>query len=367
MTAETAIARRSFQPFEYMAWAKQVRPGAAYPFNVSGLPAPDPSLDLGSLAWGDCLGPSRTLLDAFIEKLAGLLGVPGSAGVVVSGASEAITVAFAPFVQAGQPVIVENPAYRAMERSAALLGGVPVHIERREDEGWRLDPERLDALLRQTGAKLIGITDPHNPTGVSVDTATRAELVRTVERHGALLVVDELFSFFRGPERPPLWAAGSDHVLSLGSMTKGWGLSSLRCGWVLGSPQLVEPCAQAFDLLTVNPPTATLTLALRALDHTRQLDEYALRAAEQVRQTLAATEWGEASMVSPQDGIIAYLKLPRGWTSEQAVSVLRERHGIQAVPGHFFGHDDHLRVGFAGDGYDPAEGCRLLASCLNRT
>jgi aspartate/methionine/tyrosine aminotransferase len=86
-----------------------------------------------------------------------------------------------------------------------------------------------------------------------------------------------------------------------------------------------------------------------------------------VRQTFAATEWGEASMVSPQDGIITYLKLPRGWTSEQAVAALREQHGIQAVPGHFFGHDDHLRVGFAGDGYDPAEGCRLLASCLNRT
>jgi aspartate/methionine/tyrosine aminotransferase len=363
MTIEAA-ADRGFRPFEYMAWAKQVEPGAHYPFNISGLPAPDPSLKLPLPSWAECLQPSRPVLAAFVEKLGVMLGAPGRSAVVAGGASEAITVALAPFIEQGRPVIVENPAYRAMERSAALLGGVPVRVERREADGWQLDPERLDALLAETGARLVGITDPHNPTGVSIDAATREGLVRVVERRGALLVVDEIFACFRGPRRPPAWAAASERVLSLGSLTKGWGLSSLRTGWVLGAAALVERCRQAFDLLAVNPPTVTLLLALAALEHAPQLDAYAFGAAQRVREVFAATDWGEAGMVSPQAGIIGFLRLPPGWSSEHAVTALRERHGIQAVPGHFFGHDDRLRLGFAGDGFDPAEGCRLIAACL---
>lgn len=361
-----AIPASGFRPFEYMAWAKQIAPGARYPFHLSGLPGPDPDLALTLPPWSACVQPPGQVLGVFAERLAGLLGAPGRAMVVTGGASEAITVAFAPFIERGRPVIVEDPAYRAMERSATLLGGVPVRIERRAADGWQLDPARLDALLAETGARLVGITDPHNPTGVSLDAATREAIIRTIERRRALLVVDEIFAFFRGPGRPPAWAAVSDCVLSLGSLTKGWGLGSLRTGWVLGAPALIARCAQAFDLLAVNPPTVTLLLALAAFDHAARLDTYALRAAERVRAVFATTDWGAARMVPPQDGIIGFLEMPPGWTSAAAATALRREHSIQVVPGHFFGRDDALRVGFSGEGFDPIEGCRLLAACLNR-
>lgn len=354
----------AFQPFEYLAWAKAVAPGAAFPMHVSGMPAPDPSL-LPVPDWSACLAPARGLWGAWSEQLTAMLQAPGRVVAHAAGASEAIFLGLAPFVEPGQPVIVEQPAYRAMERVAQFRGGVPLRVERRRADGWRLDPDRLDALLAETGARLVGITDPHNPTGVSLDAATRQAVIELVERHDALLVVDEIFAPFRGAGRMPAWAAQSDRVLSLGSLTKGWGLSSLRCGWVIGAPALVERCRQVYDLLGANPPAPTLLLATAALDAADRLDARARAASLRANEIFAATAWGEAEMVAPDDGIIGYLRLPPGWTSEAAAAALRTHDGVQVVPGHFFGHDDHLRIGIAGDGFDPVEGCRRIAARLN--
>ena len=354
-----------FWPFEYMAWAKGVAPGAAFPMHVSGLRGPDPSVALPGPSVAEWTAPSGPLREEFGRWLADLLGAPACTVTPASGASEAMFLALGPFVERGQPVVVEQPAYRAMERVVQFLGGVPVHIERRRDDQWRLDPERLEALLVETGARVIGITDPHNPTGVSVDAATRVAIVEVVERRGALLVVDEIFAPFRGFARPPAWAAGSENVLSLGSLTKGWGLSSLRTGWVLGPPALVERSRQLFDLLGVNPPTGTLVIALGALAAAEPLDAAALAASQRAGEVFAATDWGEADMVPPHDGIIGFLRVPPGWTSQAAAETLRRLDGVQVVPGHFFGCDDHLHIGFAGDGFDPIEGCRRIAARLN--
>ena len=354
-----------FRPFEYMAWAKAVPPGARYPMHVSGLPPVAPPLEVTPPDWSLWTAPAEPLRSAFVERLTAWQGAPGCAALVVSGASEALFVALAAHVERGQPVIVEQPAYGAIERTVQFLGGVPVHLERREREGWRFDPERLDALLAETGARVVAITDPHNPTGVSIDAQARAAVLAVVERHGALLLVDEIFAPFRGPERAPAWAAASERVLSAGSLTKGWGLSALRTGWVLGAPALVAPCRQVYDLLGVNPPSATIALALAAMPFAARLDARALAASRRVNEVFAQTDWSDAAMAPPEDGIIGFLRIPPGWTSEATVAALRELDGVQVVPGRFFGCDGHLRIGFNPDGVDGAEGCRLIAARLN--
>lgn len=352
-----------FQPFEYMAWSKRVAPGAGFPMHVSGLSAPGLDLAQTTPAWCDWTGPVGPVRAAFVSRQTARLRMPEAAMVVVGGASEAIFVAMAPFVERDLPVIVEDPAYRAMERVAQFLGGAPLRWERTEADRWQPDPERLDALLATSGARLVAITDPHNPTGVAIDAERRAAIIAAVERHGAVLVVDELFAPFRGGEQPPAWAAASERVLSLGSLTKGWGLASLRTGWVMGPPALVARCNQVFDLLDVNPPTGTLALALRALDDADARDARARAASTHARATFAAEAWGPASMVLPDSGIIGFLRLPAGWTSDVAAETLRGRDSVQVVPGHFFGSDHHLRVGIPG-GFDGGEGCRRIAARL---
>lgn len=366
MSGDPTSSLRSFPPFEYMAWAKAVPAGARFAMHGSGMPAPGPDLPIPALTLEDWTGPVAPLREAFVERLTQLLQAPGRAAVLTAGASEALFLALGPFVQPDAPVVVEEPAYRAMERVVQFLGGRPVRLEREERCGWQLDPERLDAALVRTGARLVGLTDPHNPTGVGASAATRRAVVDVIERRGALLVVDEIFAAFREEGQAPAWAALSERVLSVGSLTKGWGLGALRLGWVLGAAPLVRRCAQLFDLLGVIPPTGTVRVGLLALDAAAQLDARAAAAAARARAVFATIDWHPAAVVVPNAGLIAFLRLPPGWRSEEAARVLRARDGVQVVPGHFFGSDGHLRVGLPPLDFDPVEGCRLIAARLRR-
>ncbi len=354
-----------FRPFEYMHWAKHVAPGAPFPMHVSGLPAPAPLPFAVDLSSRRVFEPPAAAREAFTERLLPYIGALGSALLPVSGASEGVFVALAALVERGSAVLVEQPAYRAMERVVQFLGGVPVRVPRVEDDGWRLDPAHVTAALRESGAGVLAITDPHNPTGASISLPERAALIAAVERAGAFLVVDEIFAPFRGAGAAPAWAAQSKRVLSIGSLTKGWGLSALRCGWVAGAPDLVHRGAAVFDLLGVNAPPATLYLAASALGHAAELDARACAAAAALRAALAATDWGAAELTPPDTGITAFLQLPAGLSSGAVATSLREQDGVQVVPGHFFGSDRHLRIGGVAEGCDLTEGCRRIAARLN--
>ncbi len=368
MAEDLASPPRPFHPFEYMAWAKAVPAGARFPLHGSGMPAPHPDtcIPFPTLTLAEWTGPVAPLREAFVERLTQLLQAPGRAAVLTAGASEALFLALGPLVQPGAPVLLEEPAYRAMERVVQFLGGRPVHLQRAEAQGWQLDPQQLDALLARTGARLVGLTDPHNPTGVAAAPATRRAVVEVIERRGALLVVDEIFAAFREGGQAPAWAALSERVLSVGSLTKGWGLGALRLGWVLGAPPLVRRCEQLFDLLGVIPPTGTVRLGLAALEAAALLDARAAAAAARARAVFAATDWHPAALVVPNAGLIAFLRLPSGWRAEQAATVLRAQDGVQVVPGHFFGSDRHLRIGLPPLDFDPSEGCRLVAERLRQ-
>jgi len=354
----------AFRSFEYMAWSKAVPPGSRFPLHVSGLSAPAISID--ALLWQDCLAPERETQAALLDDLRRYLGISGCDGLIVSGASEAAFVALAAHVARGAPVIVEQPAYAAFARSAQFVGGVPVTLERRATEGWRLEPALLDRLLVASGARVVAITDPHNPTGISLDGDTRRALIEVVERRGAVLIVDEIFAPFRGAGRSPAWAATSNRVLSLGSLTKAWGLAPLRTGWVIGDAALLRPCKQVFDLLGVNPPSATMALARRALQQTGTLDARALRASCRVNEILTTAPWAGERLVPPHHGVIGFLRLPEGWDSEAAACVLRRLDDVQVVPGRFFGRDDHIRIGFDPETTDGARACRLVAARLEQ-
>jgi aspartate/methionine/tyrosine aminotransferase len=347
-----------------MAWSKAVTPGARYRMQVSGI-GPPRSLDLPPPAREVWAGPEGELQAATIESLRTYLGIPRADGLLVSGASEATVVALAAHLARGDTALVETPAYAAFERCAQFAGANVVPLERREEDGWQPEPERLDRSLAESRASLVALTDPHNPTGVSIDGERRRALVEVIERRSALLVVDEIFAPFRGPGRSPAWASISERVLSLGSLTKAWGLSALRTGWVMGVPSLIGPCRSLYDLMGVNPPAATSWLAREALGAAAALDARALEASLRAHAAYAGVDWGEAGGIRAGDGIIVFLRLPAGWRSEAAARVLRAEDDVQLAPGHFFGRDDYLRIGFDPEVTDGGAACRRIAVRLN--
>ncbi|MFN8557800.1 MAG: aminotransferase class I/II-fold pyridoxal phosphate-dependent enzyme [Dehalococcoidia bacterium] len=336
-------------------------PGARYPLHASGLAAPDLALTLPDDAWRQ---PSAAVLEPFTGRLTALLGVPGAALVSASGAGEAVFLALAPFAERGRPVVVEQPAYRAMEQVVRLLGVSRSALSGgRRTAGGSIRRGSMPCWLQPARRSSVSPTRTTRPA--PRDAAQRAEVVRVVERRGALLVVDEIFAPFRGAGAPPAWASLSDRVLTVGSLTKAWGLGSLRSGWVIGAAPLVARCEAAHELVGGLPPTMTLALSLVALDHATALDARAHAAARTARAAFAATAWGQASMRLPDDGIVGFLRLPPGWSSLTTATALRDLDGVQTGPGRFFGGDGYLRLGISLPEPDAVEACRLVAARLN--
>lgn len=354
-------AGRPVRPFEYLHWARAVPAGAAFPMHTSGMPPFDASELPVTPAAVELLAPPNAVRERLKQCLLDHWGRPNLSILFTTGASEATFVALAVVVAAGAGVAVEETGYRAMERACEFLGGRPVAVPRHEHDSWELDPERVAAVMRQARATVLAITDPHNPTGNAIDVERRARIIDAVEGQGGFIVVDEIFAPFRGDQQQP-WAAQSKRVLSVGSFTKGWGLGNLRLGWLAAHPDLIARAEDVFTMLGVNPPTPSLALAAATLPLAGRLDARAHAAHLYVRRLFAAEPSIAGSMVLPQSGLTGFLRLPPELGSERAALLLREHDSVQTVPGHFFGADGYLRVGFAGDDVDWAEGLRRIAA-----
>jgi aspartate/methionine/tyrosine aminotransferase len=347
----------------YMRWAKE-HAAARYNLANSGLLACGP----GELAFG----PEDVLVNAvapdgyppLLEAIGARYGVEAGRVVPAAGTSGANFLAFMALVDPGDEVLVERPAYEPILAALQALGARVRFFERRAEDGWRPDPSSLRAALAGGRVRLVVLTNPHNPTGVLLDRAEAAEIARLAERAGALLLVDEVYRDIWFEEAPPSHVHLGHHVLATSSLTKSYGLSGLRCGWVLcGTLPLADRLRLARDFMEAGGSVPSDGLALAAF---RQLDRLEARARalvepnlELVRGFLAENaEWLDC--VLPPRTLMAFPRLRREDDAQPLHDWLRTRE-TSIVPGRFFDYPDHFRLGFAVRTEDVAAGLGHLA------
>jgi aspartate/methionine/tyrosine aminotransferase len=345
-----------------MRWAKE-HAAARYNLANSGLLACGP----GELVFG----PEDVLVNAVapdgyppvLDAIGARYGVDAERVVPAAGTSGANFLAFMALVEPGDEVLVERPAYEPILAALQALGARIRFFERCAGDGWRPDPDEIRTALAG-GVRLVVLTNPHNPTGVLLDRAEVAEISRLAERAGALLLVDEVYLDIWFEEAPPSHVHLGPHVLTTSSLTKSYGLSGLRCGWVLcGTRELADRLRLARDFMEAGGSIPSDGLALAAF---RQLDRLEARARalvepnrELVRGFLAEhAEWLDC--VLPPRTLMAFPRLRREDDAQPLHDWLRTRE-TSIVPGRFFDHPDHFRLGFAVRTEDVAAGLGHLA------
>ena len=148
-----------------------------------------------------------------------------------------------------------------------LLGANVVRFERRFEDGFRLDLDRVAAALTPR-TRLIIVTNPHNPTGVLTGPRRRCVHSATLaERHGCYVLADEIY-LDAVPGPPPAVAATlSPRIVTTSSLTKAYGLAGLRCGWALADAALCEEIRRARDLVDGSGSVLAERAAAVAFDH----------------------------------------------------------------------------------------------------
>ncbi len=350
----------------YMRWAKE-HAAARYNLANSGLigcSTADLVLEPGDVQVN---AASRDGYPPLLEAIAAEYGVSPEQVVTAPGTSGANFLAFAALVEPGDEVLVERPTYEPILAALGFLNAQIRRFERRFENGYRLDLDEIRSQITDR-TRLVVLADPHNPSGVMLEPEEVAGLARLAEGAGAHLLVDEVYRDIWFETAPPSHVHLGPNVLATSSLTKSYGLSGLRCGWVLCAPDIARRLWLTRDAMQAVDSVPSDTLAVAAF---RQLPRLAERSRAildpniaQVRAFLAGhEEWLDC--VIPPRSMTVFPRLRKEEDAGPLHDWLRARE-TSIVPGKFFEAPRHFRLGFAVMPEDVERGLERLSEGLRR-
>ena len=348
----------------YMEWAK-TRPAARFDLAISNV-LPCSIDDLPGAANALALnGANDNGYAPLIVSIAERYGVDAGHVTTAQGASGANFLVCAALLSPGDDVLVERPGYDPLMASPRLLAANIVRYDRTFEDRYAIDPQRIaDAITPRT--KLVIVTSPHNPSGIIAGREALQEVGRIAAAYGAHVLVDEVYLDSTGTPVAPAARLG-DTFISTSSLTKSYGLSGLRCGWILSSAAVAERVRRARDVVDGTGSIVAERLSVVAFQHlehlmarTRQLldaNGAVMNAFLQSRRDL--------EYVPPEGGTVAFPRI-RGVNDTRAFAErLHADRDTAIVPGRFFDAPAHFRVGFSGAPDALKEGLSRLGQALD--
>ena len=289
--------------------------------------------------------------------------------MVTHGSSEAIFLAAVGLLDAGDEVVVVEPAYHALDSVAEAVGCKLVRWNLRPSEDFQPDLDALRALV--TGnTRMVIVNFPHNPTGVTLTHPQLIELVELCAAHDAFLLWDGAFAELTYESATPLPdpAATYDKCVSFGTLSKGYGAPGLRFGWCQASPAVLEHMLPVRDRMTLALSPMIERLATAMVTHADRLLAPRLvqagRNREELSDWIAAAD-GRVHGPIAAGGVTSFLRLAVPDVTALCERLLRECD-VLLVPGECFGYPDRVRLGFGGDREDFAEGLSRLDRALGK-
>ena len=311
------------------------------------------------------IGANDNGYQPLVEAIGARYGVDPDRVTTAGGTSGANFLVFAALLEPGDEVLVERPGYDPLLGAARMFGARTVRFDRRFEDGFALDPERVRAAMTSR-TKVIVITTPHNPTGVAAEATALEEIGRIAERAGAHVLVDEVYKDVTGDPSPTAAARG-DVFITTSSLTKSYGLSSLRAGWTIASPDVSYRIRRARDVVDGTGSIVAERLSVLAFQH---LDALTARARAILARNKALADAFLASHSKlewvPSSGTIVFPRIKGVTDSQPFVDRVMREHRTALGPGYFFEAPAHFRLGYGGDTEKIHEGLARVTAALQR-
>ena len=356
--------RREARASEYMHWAK-TRSGARFNLATSGFA--DVKLQELQVSLDDLeiSGEAGYGYPPLVSLIAERFQVDPACVVTAAGTSFANHLALAALINPGDEILLERPAYEPLLALAQYLGAQVKRFERTFENGWRVSADEIERNLSPR-TRLIVITNFHNPSGVLTDNQTLKEVGKMAAERNVRVLVDEVYLEMLFAALPQsAFHLGNQFVVT-GSLTKAFGLSGLRCGWILAEPELAKKMWLLNDLFASTPVHAGERLSVVALKQLPAIATHAQSRLDKHRQLL--TEFldsrDDLEAIRPPFGSIMFPRVKQG-NSERLCNLLREKYETSVVPGVFFEQPAHFRVGMGGDSETFVAGLDRLGQALD--
>jgi capreomycidine synthase len=285
------------------------------------------------------------------------------------GASEAIYLAISTLLEPGDEIVALQPVYHSHTSIARTLGCTV--------RPWRLPPHRafapqladLAGLVTER-TRLITVNFPHNPTGVTLSPQQQTDLLGIAAGAGAYLLWDAAFAdlVYGGPPLPDPTTT-YPRAVSVGTLSKAYGLPGLRFGWCIADPALLERMVRLRDRMTLHLSPLVEFLAGRVAENADLVLAGRLTRAGRNRAEVlrwAADSGDLVELAAPAGGVTTFPRLTGLADTEPLCRRLARRDRTLLVPGNCFGHPDRVRLGFGGPSAGLAAGLSALSAALDR-
>ena len=308
--------------------------------------------------------PNRGLLSLrreisyYLESRCDVVYDPDTEIVVTVGASECIDAALRAVVSPGDEVLVPEPSYVSYSPSVIFAGGTPVGVVTNAENGFRLTPEALRAVMTPRTKALI-LPYPNNPTGGVMPRAELEAIAQVVRETGILVISDEIYSelTYGGLKHvsfaslPGMW----QYTLTINGFSKAFAMTGWRVGYVCGPAALIDVINKIHQYAILCAPRQGQVAALEALRVGRSNGyEDVVRMRESYDRRRRLMVEGFRSMgLDCFEPLGAFYVFPSirstGMTSEEFCQRLLEEERVACVPGTAFGRcgEGHIRCSYA--------------------
>ena len=343
------------EPFEMERWQSTWENEVKYNLSESGVHP----LSLEELIPQEILKEIKALKLGYIQTNGpqGLREIisrlyPGSTKdniLVTTGSAEANFLLIWGTVEPGGEVVFMLPNYMQMW---GLLRGFGASVKPsylREELDWNPDLDELKKIVTKK-TKMIIITNPNNPTGAVLNEEARQTIISLAEWAGAWIISDEVYqgAELEGHITPSFWGM-TDRLVVVNGLSKAYGLSGLRVGWMVGPEELIQRIWPYHDYTTICLSTISSWLAQIALDNRERI----FRRTRNILSTNLSIlqSWMEKQstffyFIPPKAGAIAFIRYNLDIPSTDLVEKIRSEKNVLLVPGKHFLMGNYLRFGY---------------------
>jgi len=286
-----------------------------------------------------------------LHAIASRFGVAEDCVVTAMGTSFANHLAMALLLSPGDEVLVEHPAYDPLLAVSAYLGASVKRFHRRFQNGFQIDVDEVRELVG-VNTRLIVVSNLHNPTSAALELETLKGLQRIAQRTGVRVLVDEVYLELLNVAGRPLrssFTLGPEFIVT-SSLTKAYGLSGLRCGWILAEAKVAQQLWRLNDLYYATAPHLIERLSVRAfatLDRIAQRSSHLLKANRTLLNQFLDSHAEDLELLRTDIGTVLFPR-PTRVSASALCDTLRRDYETTVVPGSFFEMPDRFRLGIGG-------------------
>lgn len=273
--------------------------------------------------------------------------------LVFSGAEEAIFITLQALLKPNDSIVVLTPCYQSLKEIPAAAKAKVIEVELDWQQGcWSLDLEKFSAAVTDQ-TKLVIVNFPHNPTGFQPSPELFQAIIDIVKRHNAYLFSDEVYrlSEQNSADRLPSAVDCYEKAISLGVMSKSFGLPGLRIGWICSRNQnLLHDLAGFKNYTTICNSAPCEILSVIALRNKERILARNVAIAKQnldlldqfFHQYADIYEW-----YRPNAGFINFPRLKLPIDIDHFTEKLISEQGVIILPGTLFDNsNNHFRIGY---------------------